>query len=196
MIKNQIFWWYNNYEHFYFGFQYDSWKDSISYQVPERPHRLLQQMDGQSNVGKSQHRATSAFPWKKSRNLDPTTAIVDSQSIKGTPESHLESGLDGGKLIKGRKRNCRYNGLSWYCSGVRSQRIWWESGSSAHNGSVLIPSYHHKNLGRQWLFRPGAFRLALASNSGAWSRSLENKPGFPASTCYLVDRWLKEPLLG
>ena len=25
MIKNQIFWWYNNCEHFYFGFQYGSW---------------------------------------------------------------------------------------------------------------------------------------------------------------------------
>jgi len=26
--------------------------------------------------------------------------------------------------------------------------------------------------------------------------SLENKQGFPASTCYLVDGWLKEPLPG
>jgi len=41
----------------------------------------------------------------KSRNPDPTAAIIDSQSIKGTPESCLESGFDGGKLIKGRKRN-------------------------------------------------------------------------------------------
>ena len=63
------------------------------------------------------------YTTKKSRNLDPTAAIVDSQSIKGTPESYLESGFDGGKLIKGRKRNCRYNGLSGYCSGVRRQRI-------------------------------------------------------------------------
>jgi len=42
---------------------------------------------------------------EKSRNPDPTAAIIDSQSIKGTPESCLESGFDGGKLIKGRKRN-------------------------------------------------------------------------------------------
>ena len=40
---------------------------------------------------------------EKSRNPDPTAAIVDSQSIKGTPECYLESGFDGGKLIKGRK---------------------------------------------------------------------------------------------
>ena len=40
---------------------------------------------------------------EKSRNPDPTAAIIDSQSIKGTPESCLESGFDGGKLIKGRK---------------------------------------------------------------------------------------------
>ena len=31
--------------------------------------------------------------------------------------------VTGVKLIKGRKRNCRYNGLSGYCSGVRRQRI-------------------------------------------------------------------------
>jgi len=42
---------------------------------------------------------------EKSRNPDPTAAIIGSQSIKGTPESCLESGFDGGKLIKGRKRN-------------------------------------------------------------------------------------------
>ena len=31
--------------------------------------------------------------------------IIDSQSIKGTPESYLESGFEGGKLVKGRKSN-------------------------------------------------------------------------------------------
>jgi len=31
-------------------------------------------------------------------------AIIDSQSVKGTPESYVESGFDGGKLVKGRKR--------------------------------------------------------------------------------------------
>jgi len=46
---------------------------------------------------------------KKSRNLDPTAAIIDSQSIKGTPESCLESGFDGGKPIKGRKRNILFD---------------------------------------------------------------------------------------
>ena len=46
---------------------------------------------------------------KKSRNPDPTAAIIDSQSIKGTPESCLESGFDGGKLIKGRKRNILFD---------------------------------------------------------------------------------------
>ena len=88
-----------------------------------------------------------------------------------------------------------YNGLSDYRSGIRSQRVLWESGSSAHNGSVLIPSYHHKNLGRQWLFRPGAFRLALASNSDARSRSVENKESreIVASACggYLFLNGLK-----
>jgi putative transposase len=42
---------------------------------------------------------------KKGRNPDPTGAIIDSQSVKVTPESYVESGFDGGKLVKGRKRH-------------------------------------------------------------------------------------------
>jgi putative transposase len=42
---------------------------------------------------------------KKGRDPDPTGAIIDSQSVKGTPESGIESGFDGGKLVKGRKRH-------------------------------------------------------------------------------------------
>jgi putative transposase len=39
------------------------------------------------------------------RNENPSAAIIDSQTVKGTPESAQESGFDGGKLIKGRKRH-------------------------------------------------------------------------------------------
>jgi putative transposase len=42
---------------------------------------------------------------KAGRKPEPTAAIIDSQSVKGTPESADESGFDGGKLIKGRKRH-------------------------------------------------------------------------------------------
>lgn len=42
---------------------------------------------------------------KRGRNPDPTGAIIDSQSVKGTPESWVDSGFDGGKLVKGRKRH-------------------------------------------------------------------------------------------
>jgi putative transposase len=42
---------------------------------------------------------------KKDRMPDPTGAIIDSQSVKGSPESSIDSGFDGGKLIKGRKRH-------------------------------------------------------------------------------------------
>jgi len=45
------------------------------------------------------------FREKKGRAPNPTGAIIDSQSVKGTPESFLESGFDGGKLVKGRKRH-------------------------------------------------------------------------------------------
>jgi putative transposase len=41
----------------------------------------------------------------KGRNPDPSGAIIDSQSVKGTPESSVESDFDGGKLVKGRKRH-------------------------------------------------------------------------------------------
>jgi len=41
---------------------------------------------------------------KKDRKPAPTGAIIDSQSIKGTPESSVESGFDGDKLVTGRKR--------------------------------------------------------------------------------------------
>lgn len=45
------------------------------------------------------------FREKKGRKPEPTAAIIDSQSVKGTAESWIESGFDGGKLVKGRKRH-------------------------------------------------------------------------------------------
>ena len=46
----------------------------------------------------------AGFRQKKGRNLEPSGAIIDTQSVKGTSESFLESGFDGGKRIQGRKR--------------------------------------------------------------------------------------------
>jgi putative transposase len=43
---------------------------------------------------------------EEGRNEEPSAGIIDSQSVKGTPESgHEASGVDGGKLVKGRKRH-------------------------------------------------------------------------------------------
>ena len=38
------------------------------------------------------------------RNETPSAAIIDSQSVKGTQERVDETGFDGGKRVKGRKR--------------------------------------------------------------------------------------------
>lgn len=39
------------------------------------------------------------------RNETPSAVIIDSQSVKGTQEWVNETGFDGGKLVKGRKRH-------------------------------------------------------------------------------------------
>jgi len=54
----------------------------------------------------------------------PTASIIDSQTVKSTQESSTESGYDGGKKIKGRKRHISVDvlGLLIYAS-VHSARI-------------------------------------------------------------------------
>jgi putative transposase len=68
------------------NYYYNKWTDS----------RMLEQV----NAALRQR-----FREKKGRTPNPTGAIIDSQSVKGTPESSVESGFDGGKLGKGRKRH-------------------------------------------------------------------------------------------
>jgi len=60
---------------------------------------------------------------KKDRKPGPTGAIIDSQSVKGTPESYVEPGCDGGQLVTGRKTSCRcrYNRLRARHPGTRRQ---------------------------------------------------------------------------
>jgi len=62
---------------------------------------------------------------KKDRKLDPTGAVIDSQSVKGTPEPYVESGCDGGQLVTGRKTSCRcrYNRLRAHHPGTRRQCV-------------------------------------------------------------------------
>jgi putative transposase len=72
--------------HHIVNYYYNKWTDS----------RLLEQV----NLALGQR-----LREKKDRLPSPTGAIIDSQSVKGTQESWFESGFDGGKLVKGRKRH-------------------------------------------------------------------------------------------
>lgn len=45
------------------------------------------------------------FRQEVGRNETPSAAIIDSQAVKGTQECADETGFDGGKLVKGRKRH-------------------------------------------------------------------------------------------
>jgi len=67
------------------NYHYNKWTDNS---LPEKVNTVLRQRLRQ----------------KKDRKPDPTGAIIDRKSVKGTPESYVESGFDGGKLVKGRKR--------------------------------------------------------------------------------------------
>ena len=55
---------------------------------------------------------------KKVRAAEASAAIIDSQSVKGTPESAIESGFDGGKLIKGRKRHIAVDTMGYLVVAV------------------------------------------------------------------------------
>ena len=57
------------------------------------------------NIGEKINPKTRQILRKESgRNENPSAGIIDSPTVKGTPESTLESGWDGGKRIQGRKR--------------------------------------------------------------------------------------------
>jgi len=130
---------------------------------------------------------------KKSRNPDPTATIVDSQSIKGTPESCLESGFDGGKFIKGRKRNILFDTMGCLII-VRVFAANVFDGKSARQLITDLFSFLHtitKNLVRQWLFWPGAFQFGSGIQFGCLIEVVRKQTGFPGFHV-LPRRWVVE----
>lgn len=76
------------------------------------------------DASRSQRHITRIGTKKNARHLAPTAAIIDSQSVKGTPESVVGSGFDGGKLVKGRKRHILVDTMGYLITvQVHSARI-------------------------------------------------------------------------
>ena len=69
---------------------------------------LLHQVGQGRNVGKHKcllsSRLSREIPYRRKKKAEPTTLILDSQSVKNSATATEAVGFDGGKLIKGRKR--------------------------------------------------------------------------------------------
>jgi len=117
---------------------YNKWTDN---RLPEKVNTVLRQRLRQ----------------KKDRKPDPTGVIIDSQSVKGTPESYVESGFDGGKPVKGRKCPIVVDTIGCVLI-VRVHAANVFDGKAARQVITNLFSILHtvkKNLGRSCRFRCG-----------------------------------------
>ena len=75
------------------------------------------------------------------RNETPSAAIIDSQSVKGTQECVEETGFDGGKLVKGRKRHILVDTMGYIIFvGVHAANIYDRHAAPVYLYKVGFPS--------------------------------------------------------
>jgi hypothetical protein len=73
------------------------------------------------------------------KNAAPSVGIIDSQSVKSVPETKgLEVGIDGGKLVKGRKRSIVVDTMGYViCVFVHAANI-YGCGATPQNLSNIL----------------------------------------------------------